>query len=139
MTRRTILLSALTLLMGLVSGAQSSPALHQIHKLHVAVMGSGSEAERFHGLLQDELRRAGLEISDSVSGAEADLGGEFSYEAHGDSSSAHANLKLKSADGKRTLWSGDYVSQHRGTVAEDVVKTLAETCAERFRKDWEKN
>jgi hypothetical protein len=139
MTRRTILLIAVTLVTGLVGRAQSRPVLHQIHKIHVAAMGSGAESDRFHGLLQGELRKAGFEISDSTSAAEADLGGEFSSEVHGDFSSAHANLRLKSRDGKRTLWSADYISQHRGSTAEDVVKTLAQTCAERFHHDWEKD
>jgi hypothetical protein len=137
MTRRTIVMVAVTLLAGLANFAQSGPALHQVHKIHLSAMGSGSEAARFRTLLGDHLRNAGFEVSDSDS--DANLSGEFSYEVHGDFSSAHVNLRLKSSDGNRSLWSGDYVSQHRGSVAEDVVKTLAQTCVERFRKDWEKN
>jgi len=137
MTRRDILGLALVLLMASACWAQSSPALHQVHRVRVASMGSEAESDRFHGLLRDELRKVGVEISESD--AEAELRGDFSFEKHGDFSSAHANLQLKSLDGKRTLWSGDYVSQHRGTTSEDVVKTLAQTCAERFHHDWARN
>jgi hypothetical protein len=102
-------------------------------------MGSGADSERFHTLLQDELRNSGLEIADTSAVADATLTGEFSSESHGDYASARATLRLKSRDGKRTLWSGDYVSQHKGSIPEDVVNSLAQTCAERFHKDWEKN
>ncbi len=37
------------------------------------------------------------------------------------------------------LWSGDYASQHKGNIPEDVIQTLAQTCAERLRHEWEKN
>jgi hypothetical protein len=138
MNCRSALLLSLALLFPLSTKAQSSPALHQVRTIHVASMGSGSEAQRFRALLQDELRSSGFETS-ATPPANATLTGDFSSEARGDSSSAHVNLILKSPDGKRTLWSGDYVSQHKGTTPEDVVKTLAQTCAERLRKDWEKN
>ena len=137
MTRRIVLLTAMALLANLASRAQSRPVLHQVHRIRVAAMGSGTDSDRFHDLLQDELRKTGFEIGDS--GADAEMSGEFSFEKRGDFSSAHANLQLKSQDGKRTLWSGDYVSQHKGTTTEDVVKTLAQTCAERFHRDWAKN
>jgi len=138
MTRRTSLLLAFALLFTVATRAQSNSALHHVRKIHIAAMGADAEAERFHTLLQDELRNAGFEIADSAS-ADATLAGEFSSGAHGDYSFAHATLTLKSIDGKRILWSGDYVSEHKGTTREDVVKTLAQTCAERFHRDWEKN
>ena len=140
MTRSTIFLITLALLLPLPIGAQSNPsALHQVRTIHVAAMGSSADAERFHTLLQDELRNVGFEIASTASAADATLAGEFSSEAQGDYSSAHATLRLKSPDGKRMIWSGDYVSQHKGTTPEDVVKTLAQTCAERLHKDWAKN
>lgn len=101
-------------------------------------MGSGAEAERFHGLLEDALRQAGFEVAETAGDADAILSGEFSADVHGDRAMARATVLLKSRDGKRTIWSGDYISQHRGESHEDVVKTVAETCAERLRKDWEK-
>ena len=138
MIRRTTLSCALVLLFTVAIPAQSNPSLHQVRKIHVAAMGSDAEAERFHTLLQDELRSAGFDIADTPS-ADAILTGEFSTEAQGDYSSARATIRLKSPDSKRTLWSGDYISQHKGTTREDVVLSLAKTCAERLRKDWQKN
>src|SRR5262249_30214950 len=133
-----IFLLTLSLLLAVIAYSQSNSALHQVRRIHVAAMGSGADAERFHTLLQDELRNVGFEIVATKS-ADATLSGEFSSEAHGDYSSARATLRLKSPDGKRTLWFGDYVSQHKGSITEDVVKSLAQTCAERLHKDWEKN
>lgn len=101
-------------------------------------MGSGAEAERFHGLLENALRQVGFEVAGAAGDADAVLTGEFTADVHGDRSQARVTVLLKSRDGKRTIWSGDYVSQHKGEGHEDVVKTVAETCAERLRKDWEK-
>jgi len=115
-----------------------NPALHKVNRIHVAEMGSGSESQRFHGLLEDELQRVGFAVADTGGDAEAVLSGEFSAEVHGDRSFARVTVLLKSPDSKRTLWSGDFIAQHKGEGHEDVVKTLAQTCAERLRKEWEK-
>lgn len=139
MIRSSTLLLALALMFALPIGAQTTPSLHQVRTLRIAAMGSGAEAERFHALLQDELRNVGFEIAGTSSAGDATLAGQFAFESNGDFSSARATLSLKSPDGKRMLWSGDYVSQHKGTTPEDVVKSLAQTCAERLRKDWAKN
>ena len=135
---RPILL-ALALLVPVAAQPQSTPTLHQVRKIHIAAMGAGADATRFRTLLQDELRNLGFEISDSPTVADAILAGPFSYEAHGNYASAHATLQLKTPNGKRILWSGDYISQHKGSSQEDVIKSLAQTCAERLHKDWEKN
>lgn len=134
--RKTFLL-ALTLLFPVAAPAQSSPALHQVHKIHVASFGSTAETTRFRSLLEEALRANDFEVV--AASADATLTGTFSSEAHGDYSSARATLQLKSHDGKQILWSGDYSSQHRGNIPEDVVKTLAQTCAERLHHDWQKN
>jgi len=115
-----------------------NPALHQVNRIHVTDMGTGAESERFHGLLEDELRHVGFAVADEAGNADALLSGEFSTEVHGDRSFARVTVLLKSRDGKRTLWSGDFISQHKGEGHEDVVKTLAETCAEQLRKQWQK-
>lgn len=140
MRSRGVVFAALVLLaVGFVGSARGqNPALHKVSRIHVAAMGSGAGAERFHGLLIDELRRVGFEVSEAVKEADAVLSGEFSAEASGDFSEARVALLLKSPDGKRTIWFGNYLSQHRGASHEDVVKSLAETCAERLRKEWEK-
>ncbi len=91
-------------------------------------MGSGAESQRFHGLLEDELQRVGFAVADAGGDADAVLSGEFSVEVLGDRSFARVTVLLKSNDGKRTLWSGDFISQHKGEGHEDVVKTLAQTC-----------
>jgi hypothetical protein len=115
-----------------------NPALHQVNRIHVAAMGTGAESDRFHGLIEDQLQRAGFAVADTAGDADAVLSGEFSAEVHGDRSFARVTVLLKSRDGKRTLWSGDFTSQHKGEGHEDVVRTLAETCAERLRKEWQK-
>jgi len=119
------------------AGAQN-PAQHKVNRIHVAAMGSGAESERFHGLLEDELQQVGFAVADAGGDADAVLSGEFSTEVHGDRSFARVTVLLKSPDGRRTLWSGDFISQHKGEGHEDVVKTLAQTCAERLRKEWQK-
>jgi hypothetical protein len=115
-----------------------NPALHKVNRIHVAEMGSGAESQRFQALLEDELQRVGFAVADAGGDADAVLSGEFSTEVHGDRSFARVTVLLKSRDGKRTLWSGDFISQHKGEGHEDVVKTLAQTCAERLRKEWQK-
>jgi hypothetical protein len=116
-----------------------SPALHRVSKIHVATMGSGDQADRFHSLLQDELSKVGFEVSEQSANADAILTGTFSFESGGDRTSARATVTLKSRDGRQILWSGDYVSQHRGQGHEDVVRTVAENCAQQLRKNWEKS
>jgi 3-hydroxy-3-methylglutaryl CoA synthase len=140
MRPRTLLFLALALASSalLCHGQGVNPALHKVKRIHVAQMGSGAEAERFHGLLEDELRRVGFDVTGETGDADAILTGEFSAEVHGDRSQARATVQLKSPYGKRTLWSGDYISQHKGEGHEDVVKSVAENCADRLRKDWEK-
>jgi hypothetical protein len=119
-------------------GEAQNAALHKVNRIFVSDMGSGAEPQRFHGLLEDELQRVGFAVSDRSGDADAILTGEFSTEANGDRSFARVSVLLKSRDGKRTLWSGDFIAQHKGEGHEDVVKTLAITCAERLRKEWEK-
>lgn len=137
MNFRTILFLALALLpfLAIPKCQAQNPALHHVKTIHVAQMGSGQESARFGGLLQDELRKVGFEVADAPASADATLTGEFSSEASGDKSSARATVTLKSRSG-RPIWSGDYISPHRGQGKEDFVKTTAETCAERLRKDW---
>lgn len=115
-----------------------NPALHQVNRIHVAAMGAGAESDRFRGLLEAELQRVGFTVSGSAGEADGILTGDFSAEVHADRSVARVTVLLKSRDGKRTLWSGDFISQHKGEGHEDVVKTLAETCAEQLRKQWQK-
>ena len=136
MRRRTTFLLALALF-PIAALAQSDPALHQVRKIRIASLGSSADATRFRSLLEDALRANDFEVVSAY--ADATLTGTFSSEAHSDYASARATLQLKSLDGKQLLWSGDYASQHKGNVPEDVVKTLAQTCAERLRHDWEKN
>jgi hypothetical protein len=120
------------------AGAQApNPAFHRVSKIQVAAMGPGAEAARFHSLLEDALRNTGFEITDIA--ADAILTGAFTAESHGDFSSARVTATLKSANGKQILWSGDYISQHRGSGKQDVVKETADTCAEQLRKSWEKS
>ena len=140
MPYRTFTLVAVACLAALsLSRAQATnSALHKVSRIHLAAMGSGAEAERFRTLLGEELQRVGFEVSEEAKQSDAVLSGEFSAEAHGNLSQARVTLLLKSPDGKRTIWSGDYISQHKGEGHEDVVKTLAETCAERLRKELEK-
>lgn len=140
MNLRAILFFALAVFPSIaISKCQAqNPALHHVKTIHVAQMGSGLESVRFRGLLQDELRKVGFEIADTPASADATLAGTFSFDSSGDKSSARASVTLKSSNG-RQIWSGDYISQHRGQGKEDVVKTTAETCAERLRKDWEKS
>ena len=116
-----------------------SPALHRVKTIHVAAMGSGAESDRFHSLLQDELRKSGFEVANTPQNADARLTGTFTAETSGGNSLARATVTLKSRDGKQLLWSGDYVAQHRGEGHEDVVKTVSETCAGQLRKSWEKS
>lgn len=113
-------------------------ALHKVSRILVSDMGSGAESQRFHSLLEDELQRVGFAGAERSGDADAILTGEFSTQVNGDRSFARVSVLLKSRDGKRTLWSGDFISQHKGEGHEDVVKTLATTCAERLRKEWEK-
>ena len=139
--RRTIAFAALVGLASIVLPAclAENPALHRVSRIHVAPMGSGDQADRFHSLLQDELSKVGFEVSDQSANADAILSGTFSFESNGDRTSARATVTLKSRDGKKTLWSGDYISQHRGQGHEDVVQTVAENCAQQLRKGWEKS
>jgi len=116
-----------------------NPELHRITTIHVADMGSGDQSARFHSLLQDALRTNGFQIAETPETADATLTGSFSHEAKGNFTSARVTVQLKSRNGKLTIWSGDYISQHKGEGHEDVIKTLADSCAERFRKDWEKS
>jgi hypothetical protein len=116
-----------------------NPALHRVSKIHVAAMGSGDQADRFHSFLQDELSKVGFEVSEQFANADAILTGTFSFESGGDHTSARATVTLKSPNGKLILWSGDYISQHKGQGHEDVVKTVAENCAQQLRKSWEKS
>jgi len=115
-----------------------NPTLHQVNRINVAVMGTGAESERFHGLLETELQRVGFTVTGGASDADAILSGDFSAEIHAERSVARVTVLLKSREGKRTLWSGDFISQHKGEGHEDVVKTLAQTCAEQLRKQWQK-
>jgi len=112
--------------------------LHQVRRIYVATMGSGEAASHFREILQDQLRNVDFEVTDSTDDADAVLTGEFSAESHDDKSFARATVTLKSRDEKRTLWSGDYVSQHRGQGNEDVVRTVAENCAQHLKEDWDK-
>ena len=137
MLHRNILLLALALLLTPRAPAQSDPALHQVRKIRIASLGSSSDATRFRSLLQDSLRANDFEVVAAYS--DAILTGTFSSQAHGDYASARATLQLKSRDGKQLLWSGDYASQHKGSIPEDVIQTLANTCAERLHHDWEKD
>lgn len=142
MHRRSILIAIATLAFVPLHSADAqttNPALHRVNKIHVAAMGSGAEAERFHSLLEDALRNTGFEIADSATSAYAILTGIFSTEAHGDFTSARITATLKSPNGKLLLWSGDCVSQHRGRGTQDVVKATADMCAEQLRKSWEKS
>lgn len=140
MPYRTFTLVAVACLAAVSLSRAQAPnsALHKVSRIHLAEMGSGAEGERFRTLLGEELQRVGFEVSEEAKQSDAVLSGEFSAEAHGNLSQARVTLLLKSPDGKRTIWSGDYISQHKGEGHEDVVKTLAETCAERLRKEWEK-
>ncbi len=133
MLHRTPLFLALAPLLAQASAAQSDPALHRVREIRLASFGSSNEATRFRRLLQDALRNNGFEAVGACS--DATLTGTFSSESHGDYSSAHATPQLKSRDGKQTLWSGDYASQHKGNIPEDVIQTLANTCAERLHHD----
>lgn len=133
-----LLVFAFVAIVPLRRAAAQNPALHNVNRIQVAGMGTGTDAERFRGLLADELRRVGFTVADAASNADALLSGEFSTELHGNQSFARVTVLLKSRDGKRTIWSGDFISQHKGEGHEDVVKTLAETCAERLRKEWQK-
>ena len=137
MLHRTTLLLALALLLPIVAPAQSDPALHQIRKIRIASLGSSADATRFRSLLQDALRATDFEVVNAY--ADGTLTGAFSSEAHGDYASARATLQLKSRDGKQLLWSGDYSSQHKGSIPEDVIQTLANTCAKCLHRDWEKS
>ena len=141
MNRRTVLVFAFAVLFLTLPASRAqatAPGLSKVHRIHVATLGSGPEADRFHSLLEDELRGAGFEIAAQASDADAVLSGEFSSGATAEKSFARATVKLKSPDGKRILWSGDYYADHRGQGLEDVLKTDAENCAEHLRKDWEK-
>ena len=129
---------AVVVILPLRRATAQNPALHQVNRIHVAAMGAGAESGRFHGLLEAELQRVGFAVASSAGDADAVLSGDFSAEVHGDRSVARVTVLLKSRDGKRTLWSGDFISQHKGEGHEDVVKTLAETCAEQLRKQWQK-
>ena len=120
------------------SAEAQNPALHKVNRIHVADMGTGAEAQRFHHLLKEELQRGGFSVAEGGAVDDAVLSGELSTEVQGDRSFARVTVLLKSPDRKRTLWSGDFISQHKGEGHEDVVKTLAETCAERLRKEWQK-
>ena len=102
-------------------------------------MGSGEQAGRFQSLLLGELSKVGFGVSEQVANADAILTGTFSYESGGDRTAARATVTLKSPNGRQILWSGDYVSQHRGEGYEDVVQTVAENCAQRLRKSWDKS
>ena len=137
MLQRTPLLLAVALLLPIVAPAQSDPALHQVRKIRITTLGSSEDATRFRTLLQDALRANDFEVVNAY--ADATLTGTFSSEAHADYASARATLQLKSRDGKQLLWSGDYASQHKGSIPEDVIQTLANTCAERLHHDWEKD
>lgn len=116
-----------------------NPALHRVSRIHLAAIGSGDQTERFQSLLRDELSKVGFEVSEQSANADAILTGTFSYESGDNRTFARATVTLKSPNGKQILWSGDYVSQHRGEGHEDVVKTVAETCAQQLRKSWEKS
>ena len=116
-----------------------NPALHRVSRIHVATMGSGDQADRFQSLLREELGKVGFEVSEQGANADALLTGTFSYESGGDRTFARATVTLKSPNGKQILWSGDYVSQHRGQGREDVVQTVAGNCAQQLRKSWEKS
>ncbi|WP_348265174.1 hypothetical protein P8935_11670 [Telmatobacter sp. DSM 110680] len=118
----------------------SNPGLHRVNKIYIATLGSSAGAERFRSLLEDALRNVGFEISSSTADADAIFNGEFATEAHGDYAMARFTADLKPTKGKQTLlWSGDNVTQHRGTSRQDVVKATADTCAEQLRKSWEKS
>lgn len=138
MPSRTFLSAVVLLTAALSSCNAQNPALHKVNRIRIGSMGSGAEAERFQGLLIDELGRVGFKVSETMRETDAVLSGEFSTETHGNFSSARVTVLLKSPDGKHTIWSGDYVSQHRGEGHEDVVKRLAATCSEQLQKDWEK-
>jgi hypothetical protein len=141
MSIRTVALISLAGLAALALPAchAQGPALHRVSRINVAAMSSGEQAERFSSLLQDELSKVGFEVVERTANSDAILSGSFTYEAGGDHVFARATVTLKSRDGKQTLWSGDYVSQHKGEGHEDVVKTVAENCAEQLRKTWQKS
>lgn len=138
MPSRTLVFLVLAFFLPIRHAEAQNPALHKVNRIHVAEMGTGAESARFHGLLEEELQRVGFAVADSAGDADAILSGEFATEVHGDRSFARVTVLLKSRDGKRTLWSGDFMSQHKGEGQEDVVKTLAQTCSERLRKEWQK-
>ena len=141
MITRTITFLALAALASIalpMSYAQN-PALHRVSRIHVAAMGSGEQADRFHSLLREELSKIGFEVAEQRANADAVLAGSFQYEAGGELTSARATVTLRPQNGKQILWSGDYISQHKGQGHEDVIRNLAETCAQQLRKSWEKS
>lgn len=117
--------------------AQDPATLHRVNRLYTVVVSSSSQAQHFHDLLDSGLRQAGFELAEKVDGSDATLRVEFNSESREDNSLARASYTIRNPAG-RLIWSGDLVSAHRGTGPDTTVEELAQNCAERLRKDWEK-
>lgn len=120
-----------------VVSAQDPAALHQVNRLYIVVEGSRNQTQRFHDLLEGDLRHVGFDVLGKTAGADATLHVEFLTESHAANSFARATFTIKNAAG-RLIWSGDLFSTHHGDGPDTTVEDLAQNCAERLRKDWEK-